>query len=204
MGELGEWVVFDEVSLEVFGEVSKVDGAGGGVFFPSIGELFFGECLLVCVHGFGELVAVVGLEVGDFGNGNGDVLVESAVGGKIGGDGGEVSPDERLVEEGGVEEGEAEAFADGGGDDVRGLGKPVGEGVGLVGDDVEVDGEVLFFGEMDPVVVDVSGFFCGGAEGDGEAGIFGCVGCEETDFAEVFSADATDGIEEEVLVGVVS
>jgi len=46
--------------------------------------------------------------------------------------------------------------------------------------------------------------FCGGAEGDGEAGIFGCVGCEETDFAEVFSADATDGIEDEVLVGLVS
>ncbi len=92
---------------------------------------------------------------------------------------GDVAADEGLSMGGGFQEGESEAFGDGGGDDVGGVGEPGleggrgGAGGGEAVDDIEGDGEVLAGDELLPGVVDVEGVRVERSAADGDAGAGG-------------------------------
>ena len=64
-----------------------------------------------------------------------------------------------FFEEGGIEEGEAEAFGNGGGDEVAGALQPGFKTLRVVAHNVELNGEICLLGEADPVIVDEGGFF---------------------------------------------
>ena len=89
---------------------------------------------------------------------------------------------------------------------MSGVSEPAGEGgIGTgswrdtVGD-IEFDGEIEFFRERGPSVMDGDPFRIFGSDGDSEADSSGSVGSEEAKFAEVFSSDRNRWTERAALL----
>jgi len=198
----------DHIALEVFGEVGEVEAALVGKVGEGLFEKVVVERAAVrlegALQGLGEACAQ-GVGADPF-FGEEKALIEAAgldpVEGEVTGDGGQVAAEEWDAEADRFEEAEAETLGDRGGDDVSGVAEPGFEcGFGAGGgseavDDFEIDGKIGLEAEFFPVVVDRLPDGICGTEGDGEAGALRGEGGEEEDFAEVFAADAADGVED--------
>ena len=129
--EFRKAVVANEVFLVRFREVAEIEGASCDEVEPVLFLFGVRENSIIGLEGRRELAEVVFFEEVEIKSNEVDwnVFVERSERriGEITGDFREITTDERLAQESGFEEGETEAFGDGGSDKMGGMADPTGE-----------------------------------------------------------------------------